>query len=439
MNVFFSCSAGMMQEALIVNPYEIEEFADKLHRALEMPFDERLLRMKHLQRREKTMDVNFWLNSFLSAVGILPCDLKYNPSAAKMAPLTIEDFDHYLSDYIEVDDTHKAKLSLILDYDGTLAPIAQKPELAKMPEETRRIVRRLAMYTDDISICIISGRSLSNLKELINIDGITYAAAHGLEILSPDGTKYLHPITTEHEERISKLTKALQKEVCRDGAWTENKGALLTFHYRGVATRAAREALITRATEIFIEHGFQPHKAPMALEAKPEAKWDRGRASIHILRTTYGAEWSSRVRVIYCGDDQSDEEAMQALSGIAVTFKVSSMPSTRTSANYRLRSPEDVLLMLRWIEMKLSLRRSPSPTSPTRLTRQSVSFDDASDDELKRLRTNSRGRTQNIYKTSAKTRTISENGLPRRSSPDGFPELPPSPPTCNGVSLNRHL
>lgn len=60
----------------------------------------------------------------------------------------------------------------------------------------------------------------------------------------------------------------------------------------------------------------------MALEAKPEAKWDRGRASIHILRTTYGADWSSRVRVIYCGDDESDEEAMQALSGIAVTFKV---------------------------------------------------------------------------------------------------------------------
>lgn len=42
----------------------------------------------------------------------------------------------------------------------------------------------------------------------------------------------------------------------------------------------------------------------MALEAKPaEAKWDRGRASIHILRTTYGVDWTDRVRVIYCGDD----------------------------------------------------------------------------------------------------------------------------------------
>ncbi|ODN05304.1 Bifunctional trehalose-6-phosphate synthase/phosphatase [Orchesella cincta] len=432
----FAGAGGMMQEALIVNPYEIEEFADKLHRGLQMPFDERLLRMKHLQRREQAMDVTCWLNTFLSAVGILPCD-NYNLSSS-IAPLTVEDFEFYLSDYLEVDQMNSAKLSLILDYDGTLAPIAQKPELAHMPEETKCILRRLALHTDDVSICIISGRSLVNLKEVIGIDGITYAASHGLEILSPDGTKYHHPITTEHEDRISGLVKALQQEVGKDGAWIENKGALLTFHYREVP-RQARNALISRATEIFIEHGFQPHKAPMALEAKPEVKWDRGRASIHILRTTYGADWSSRVRVIYCGDDQSDEEAMQALSGIAVTFKVSSMPSTRTSANYRLRSPAEVLLMLRWVEMKISQRRSPSPTSPTRLNRASVSFDDTSDDEMRRLRTNSRGRTQNIYKTGNKNRKTSENGVASRSSPDSFPELPPSPPRFSGVSLNRHL
>lgn len=144
--LFSALFAGMMQEALIVNPYEIEEFADKLHRGLQMPFDERLLRMKHLQRREQAMDVNSWLNTFLGAVGILPCDLNCNTSFTKMAPLTIEDFDHYLSDYMEVDEMNRAKLSLILDYDGTLAPIAQKPELALMPEDTRR-VRNLPKIT----------------------------------------------------------------------------------------------------------------------------------------------------------------------------------------------------------------------------------------------------------------------------------------------------
>jgi len=430
-----------MQEALIVNPYELEDVADKLHRALQMPFDERLLRMKQLQRREKAMDVNSWLNSFLRAMGLLPCDLNTSANNTKMAPLSMDDFDYYLSDYVDVDDTDKSKLSLILDYDGTLAPIAQKPELAQMPEETRRVLQRLVKYSQDVSICIISGRSLANLQEVINIPGITYAASHGLEILSPDGTKYLHPITSEHEQRIAHLLKSLQNEVCKEGAWVENKGALLTFHYREVP-RNLRDAFLTRATEIFLEHGFQPHKAPMALEAKPEVKWDRGRASIHILRTTYGVDWTDRVRVIYCGDDASDEEAIQALSGIACTFKVSSTNSSRTGANYRLRSYQEVLLMLQWIEKKLSMRRSPSPTSPTRPSRISLcfSFDEASDDEIRRIRTNSRGRTQNIFRRTRKAESSgSAEDETERKSGEITPESPPSPSSelCDG--FNRYL
>jgi trehalose 6-phosphate synthase/phosphatase len=432
---------GMMQEALIVNPYELEDVADKLHRALQMPFDERLLRMKQLQRREKAMDVNNWLNEFLRAMGLLPCDLNANPSNTKMAPLSMDDFDYYLSDYVDVDENDKSKLSLILDYDGTLAPLAQKPELALMPEETRNVLKRLVRYSQDVSICIISGRSLTNLREVINIPGITYAGAHGLEILSPDGTKYVHPITSEHESRITDLLKALQNEVCKEGAWVENKGALLTFHYREVP-RQLRDAFISRATEIFVEHGFLAHKAPMALEAKPEVKWDRGRASIHILRTTYGVDWTDRVRVIYCGDDNSDEEAIQALSGIACTFKVSSAGSSRTAANYRLRSYEEVLLMLQWIEKKLSLRRSPSPTSPTRPSSisMSFSFDEQSDDEIRRIRTNSRGRTQNIFRRARKSTLCDSVDLEsERKSGETSPESPPSPPVEIVDGFNRYL
>lgn len=207
-----------------VNPYEIDEVADQLHRCLRMPFDERSLRMKQLQRREQGLDVNHWLNMFLISMGL--CDLNNNPSSAnKMAPLSVDDFDYYLSDYVDfdLDQDKKVKLSLILDYDGTLAPIAQKPELARMPDETREVLKRLARYSQDVSICVISGRSLIDLCDSIGIRGITYAALDGLEILSPDGTKYLHPITAEHETRIAHLLKSLQNEVCKEGAWVENK------------------------------------------------------------------------------------------------------------------------------------------------------------------------------------------------------------------------
>jgi trehalose 6-phosphate synthase/phosphatase len=431
-NNLFLFLPGMMQEAIIVNPYEIDDVADKLHRALKMPFDERLLRMKKLQKREQEMDVNNWLNMFLSAMGLLPCDLNNNPSNNKMAPLSVDDFDFYLSDYVDFEENNKSKLSLILEYDGTLAPIAKKPELAIMPEETRNVLKRLSRYSHDINICVISGRSLTNLQEAIGLRGITYAALDGLEILSPDGTKYLHPITSEHEERIAHLLQALQNEVCKEGAWVENKGALLTFHYREVP-RQLREAFIRRATEIFVTHGFQPHKAPMALEAKPEVKWDRGRAAIHILRTTYGVDWADRVKVICCGEN---EEAIQTLSGIACTFKVSPSGTSRTGANYRLKSNNEVFLMLQWIEKKLAMRRSPSPTSPTRPNRISMNFSfDDSDDEMRRIRTNSRGRTQNIFRRPKKP----EDSEERKSGGASSPESPPStPPLAITQDCNRY-
>ena len=49
----FAGAGEMMHEALIVNPYELNHAAEMMHRALEMPFDERQVRMANLRQREK--------------------------------------------------------------------------------------------------------------------------------------------------------------------------------------------------------------------------------------------------------------------------------------------------------------------------------------------------------------------------------------------------
>lgn len=59
----------MMHEALLVNPYEIDDAAETLHRALRMPLDERQLRMRQLRIREQMFNVNHWMQSFLSSIG----------------------------------------------------------------------------------------------------------------------------------------------------------------------------------------------------------------------------------------------------------------------------------------------------------------------------------------------------------------------------------
>ena len=119
----------------------------------------------------------------------------------------------------------------------------------------------------DVFVSIISGRSVANVQEMVGIKGITYAGNHGLEIIHPDGTKFLHPLPREMEERVGQLTEQLQQECCQDGAWVENKGAGLTFHYRNVPHNT-RQPLVTRASQLIATAGFNIGNAHCALEVK---------------------------------------------------------------------------------------------------------------------------------------------------------------------------
>ncbi len=111
----------------------------------------------------------------------------------------------------------------------------------------------------------------------------------------------------------------------------------------------------------------------MAIEARPPVPWDKGRASLYIMRTTYGVDWPQRVggpervRILYAGDDDTDEDVMEALNGLACTFRVSRVPVYRSAANYRLTDPEAVQSLLHWIEDRLD-QRAVVPPSPTGFT-----------------------------------------------------------------------
>ena len=104
-----------------------------------------------------------------------------------MSEMNVEDFDSMLKTYIESNPGWK-HLCLLLDYDGTLAPIASHPDLTVLPDETRAVLERLCRIPD-VFMGIITGRSIPDIKQKVGITGITYAGNHGLDIVHPDGTK----------------------------------------------------------------------------------------------------------------------------------------------------------------------------------------------------------------------------------------------------------
>lgn len=90
----------------------------------------------------------------------------------------------------------------------------------------------------------------------------------------------------------------------------ENKGAVLTFHYRATPTYVRAE-IVPQACKLIESYGFKVGVSHCAVEARPPVAWNKGRASIYILRTEFGYDWSEHIRIIYAGDDVTDEDAMQ--------------------------------------------------------------------------------------------------------------------------------
>ncbi len=147
-----------------------------------------------------------WALSFLKAISSTmmdpQSDLKQSLGSG------IDDYDEYLSKYVG----NAEKLALILDYDGTLAPLAPHPDLAILPNETGRILERLS-NCPDVYVSVISNRTVDNVKKMVGIENITYAGNNGLEILHPDGTKFVYPLPVEYEENVRRLLRQLQEEV----------------------------------------------------------------------------------------------------------------------------------------------------------------------------------------------------------------------------------
>lgn len=118
----------------------------------------------------------------------------------------MDDFDRYLNSYVSDSD----QLTLLLDYDGTLAPIAAHPNLTCMSKSTDESLNRIA-ENPKVFTAVISGRAVDNVKEKIGINGIIYAGNHGLQILYPNGTRYNHQIPGNISGNFERMVEALGK------------------------------------------------------------------------------------------------------------------------------------------------------------------------------------------------------------------------------------
>src|SRR5580693_992783 len=238
---------------------------------------------------------------------------------------------------------HRAPhILLFLDFDGTLAPIVEDPGMARMPTETREALSLIAL-DPKISLAIISGRALSDLRLRVGLDNLIYAGNHGLEINGP-GLAFIEPVAAERLKALGELSRHLRERL-RDipGAEVENKVLSASIHFRRVT--AGRIAEIRKAVNdavIFDDNPFQITEGRKVLEIRPRVAWDKGRA-VRWIQQTLGMNGALSV---YLGDDSTDEEAFLALpEGITINIG----KAKETCAQYYLERQEMVSGFLLWL------------------------------------------------------------------------------------------
>jgi trehalose 6-phosphate phosphatase len=189
--------------------------------------------------------------------------------------------------------------ALFLDIDGVLAPIEERPEDARVPEETRTELRRLnKRYA---LVACVTGRPSEVAREIVGVEGLTYVGEHGLE-LDPEARRWAEPI---HGFAI-------------EVPWVdvEVKPLSVAFHYRTAPDpEQAREQLEAVAAGA-LDLGFRARWGRMVLEVLPPVDASKGTAVRHLLETT------GLRRALYAGDDTTDLDGFTALDGLETAVRV---------------------------------------------------------------------------------------------------------------------
>jgi trehalose 6-phosphate phosphatase len=211
-----------------------------------------------------------------------------------------------------------ARGAVLLDVDGTLAPIVRHADDAQVPEPTR--VQLIAIAGRYGLVACVSGRRAADARRIVSLGSITYVGNHGAELLRGGATEVeLDPDVAPWAGRVAEFA---------DGAWTdelhrlrvrgEDKDVIRAFHWRGAPDEAAAERAVRDVAARAEAEGFATHWGRKVLEIRPPVKMDKGRGIRALLRDM------ALSTALYAGDDRTDVDAFAALRALVAEGRLES-------------------------------------------------------------------------------------------------------------------
>lgn len=240
-------------------------------------------------------------------------------------------------------------LVIMLDVDGTLAPIAPRPQDATVPPETRRIISALAARPG-ISVGLVSGRAAADARRMVSVANVWVIGNHGYETVGPDGEEFVDPRFLAYRTTIAQAARRIGPQVAAvPGVIFEDKIWTLTVHYR-LADPAVVPRLRATVEETVRQFGLRLTEAKLAFEVRPPARVDKGTAVLTLALRLGGLK--PEAAIVFAGDDHTDEDAFRALRGRlprAVTVRITHGEQVPTAAEFTVRDTGELRVFLEWL------------------------------------------------------------------------------------------
>lgn len=240
------------------------------------------------------------------------------------------------------------KVLLFLDYDGTLVSFKNRPQDVITPDKVKSVLNKLTQNQQFI-IFIITGRMLHEIKKLLGIQGLSYAALHGLQIELSNEKSFFW----EEAEKIRPLLEKLKETSLKGfknekGIYIEDKEFTLAFHYRLLTDEKIKD-FVEKFEKIVKENDVNNmlemiHGAKV-VEVRPQG-WNKGKAVELILNNVVK---TSNILPIYIGDDTTDEDAFRHIGNQGLTIWVTHNSKRTTTAQYWLKDPDEVIVFLQFL------------------------------------------------------------------------------------------
>lgn len=321
-------AASELNEAILVNPTDSGEVANAIQYALTMSPVEQKHRMSLMQKRLKDYDIFKWVDDFLEQLN----DTKEEQHQLSVKLLDLSTMQKIIGQYYDA-----SKRSILLDYDGTLAPFTRIPSLAMPQEELLNVLQQLTGDSKN-EVTIISGRDADTLDNWLGDLPLHLVAEHGAFIKLKGGEwEQQSTILPEWKDQIRPI---LQLFVTRcAGSFIEEKRNTMVWHYRNthpdLGFMRSRE-LMNNLLQLTANSALQVIDGNKVLEVRLKG-FDKGITALKLIK-------AEEPDFILCmGDDTTDEDMFKVLKGKAFTIKIG---LGATAADHNIRSQQSVLPIL---------------------------------------------------------------------------------------------